>query len=101
MPLRAKSVVLALGIAAAHFVLMTLSFAAVIAGAVGGHPHWWAVLLGRLFIPLGFPGTFIVGNWMPSLLELSNGATLAVAVGTSLLWGVTITALWLWWRSRR
>jgi hypothetical protein len=101
MPTRVKAVALVLGVAAAHWVLAVVAFFAAIAPELGGHPPWWAVLLGRVWFPLGFPATLIIGRWTPSLLELSNAATLAITAGSSLLWGATVTALWLWWRVRR
>lgn len=101
MPTKVKAVGLALVVAAAHWVLAVMAFFSVLAGEVGGHPPWWADVLGRVWFQLGFPATFIIGRWTPSLMELANGATMAITAGSSLLWGVTITALWLWWRSRR
>jgi hypothetical protein len=101
IPTQAKAVVLTLGIAVVHWVLMIVAFGAAIAPELGGHPRWWAVPLGHVWFPLAFPASVVIGRWVPSLIELSNEATLAITAGTSLLWGASITAFWLFWRSRR
>ena len=95
-----RAVLLTLAVATAHWVLMVMSFGAAIAGEVGGPPPWWGALLGRMFVPLGFPATLIIGRWVPSLLELSNTALLVITVGTSLMWGLTVMWLWSWLSSR-
>lgn len=99
IPTQAKAAFLTLGIAAVHFVLMLVAFFAAIAPELGGHPPWWAVPLGHAWSLLAFPASYVIGRWVPSLIELSNEATLMITVGTSLLWGAGITALWLLWRS--
>lgn len=96
-----KAVALALVVAAANWVLAVLAFFAEIAGPIGGDPPWWANVLAPLWFLLGFPATYIIGRWTPSLMELSNRATLAITGASSLLWGIATAALWLWWRSRR
>jgi hypothetical protein len=101
IPTEAKAAVLTLGIAVAHWVLMIVAFGAAIAPELGGTPRWWAVPLGHVWFPLAFPASVVIGRWVPSLIELSNEATFAITAGTSLLWGASITALWLVWRSRR
>ena len=95
-----RAVLLTLGAATAHWILMVMSFGAAIRAEIIGAPPWWAALLGRMFVPLGFPATLIIGRWVPSLLELSNTALLVITVGTSLMWGLTVMWLWSWLSSR-
>ena len=91
---------IALAIAGVHWFVVLLAFFGGLAGEIGGHPPWWAVLLGRVWFPLGFPATVIIGSLTPGLLELSNLSTLAITAASSLLWGVSITALWVSLRHR-
>lgn len=96
-----KAIALALVVAVADWVLAVMAFFSEIAGPIGGAPPWWARLLAPFWYVLGFPATYIIGHWTPSLMELSNRATLAITGASSLLWGVSVAALWRWWRSKR
>ena len=88
------------GVAAVHFVVWFITFGAVLAQGLGT-ARWWTAFLGRVFVPLGFPATFIIGRWTPGLIELPNGVFFSLMIGTSLLWGTAIALLWNWRYLRR
>ena len=96
----ARFLLVAIGVAAVHFVAWLLTLGAVYAEAFGT-ARWWTVLLERLFVPLGFPATFIIGRWTPGLVGLPNRTFFSLTIGTSLLWGTAIALLWQWWCLRR
>ena len=93
------TVLIAVGVTAVHFVVTFLGMLSFMYGALGP-VSWWARVLGSVWIPLGFPATFIIGTWTPSLLELSNQATVSIMLASSLLWGASLALFWRWWRVR-
>src|SRR5262245_50852011 len=91
-----RTALLAIGLAAVHFVIIMFSFVATLWGAFAGL-KWWAQGLPYLFMVVGFPVSFMIGSWIPSD---PTPEALASFVGTSLLWGTGLALLWRWWRLR-
>ena len=89
-----------MSVASVHFVAWLFTLGAVYAEAAGT-ARWLTVQLERLFVPLGFPATFIIGRWTPGLVELPNRTFFSLTIGTSLLWGTAFALLWQWWCSHR
>jgi hypothetical protein len=76
-----RTVLVAIGLAAVHFVIMMFAFMSLMWGA---RLKWWARGLPSLFVVLGFPASFIIGRWTEAD---PNPGTLSALIGTSLLWG--------------
>jgi hypothetical protein len=92
-----RTALVAIGLAAVHFVIMMFSFMSMLWGTLAGLKSW-ARGLPSLFFVLGFPGSFIIGRWTEAD---PNPGTLSALIGTSLLWGTGLALLWRWWRVRR
>jgi len=90
----------AIGATVVHFVITFTSMICLLWSALGP-VNWMGRILASLFIPLGFPATFIIGRWTDGLIGLSNEATLGLLIASSALWGAALALLWKWWRARR
>ena len=82
-----------------HFVITFVGMMVVMLSALGPI-NWLGHVLVLLVIPLGFPATFIIGRWVPSLPELSNGDTAALFLASSCIWGLASAQLWRLWANR-
>src|SRR5436309_12283865 len=61
----------AIGSTVVHFVITFTSMICLLWSALGP-ANWMGRILASLFIPLGFPATFIIGRWTDGLIGLSK-----------------------------
>jgi hypothetical protein len=89
-----RTALVAIGLAAVHFVIMMFSFMSMLWGTLAGLKSW-ARGLPSLFFVLGFPGSFIIGRWTEADPNLNLEADQPASCGAR-GW-----LLWRWWRVRR